>query len=68
LFQNILPTGIDRAEIHVFDLSGKRLKRYAANQSGTLVMKNPELEAGIYLYSLIINGKTVYTKRMIIIK
>jgi hypothetical protein len=63
-----LPFGVDRAEIQVFDLSGKRLKRYAVNRSGAVVIKGSELKAGIYFYSLIIACKTVSTKRMILIK
>jgi hypothetical protein len=63
-----LPVGIDGAEIQIFDISGKRLKRYAVNQSGTVVVKSSGLNPGIYFYSLVINEKTVSTKRMIITK
>jgi hypothetical protein len=34
----------------------------------TLIIKGSELKAGIYFYSLVIAGKTVSTKRMIITK
>jgi hypothetical protein len=63
-----LPAGIDRAEIHIFDVSGKRLKQYVARRSEPVVIKRSELEAGIYFYSLVVAGKTVNTKRMIITK
>jgi hypothetical protein len=62
-----LPAGIDRAEIRIFDLSGRCLKQYVASQS-PVIIKSSELEAGIYFYSLVIAGKTVSTKRMIITK
>jgi hypothetical protein len=62
-----LPAGIDRAEIQIYDLSGRCLKQYVASQS-PVVIKSSELEAGIYFYSLVIAGKTVSTKRMIITK
>jgi hypothetical protein len=61
-----LPNGIDGAEIQLFDLSGKCLKRYVANQSGSVIIKSSEFKAGIYFYSLIIGGKPVNTKRMIL--
>jgi hypothetical protein len=64
----ILPVGVNRAEIHIFDLSGKRLKQYVVRQSEPMVIKSSELEGGIYFYSLLIAGKTVSTKRMIITK
>jgi hypothetical protein len=63
-----LPAGIDGAEIQIFDISGKRLKRYTAGQSGTVVIKSSELKSGVYFYSLIIAGKPADTKRMIIMQ
>jgi hypothetical protein len=63
-----LPAGIDKAEIQIFDLNGRCLKRYPVNQSEPEVIKASELPAGIYIYSLIIAGKTVDTKRMILTK
>jgi hypothetical protein len=63
-----LPAGVDRAEIQLFDLNGQRLKRYIADQLGQVVVKSSELKAGIYFYSLVIAGKTVNTKQMILTK
>jgi hypothetical protein len=59
-----LPENANTAEIYVFGMQGKLLKKYPADQSGAVVIKGSDLKAGIYLYSLIVAGKQVDTKRM----
>jgi hypothetical protein len=59
---------INTAEIYVFDMQGKLLKKYSADKSGVVVIKGSDLKAGIYLYSLIVDGKQIDTKRMILTK
>lgn len=58
------------AEILVFDMNGKMLKAYTVepNQSSRVVIEGNELEAGMYLYSLVVDGQEVDTKRMILNK
>jgi hypothetical protein len=63
-----LPAGVASAEIQLCDFSGKLLKRQVVDPSGTVFLKSSELGAGVYFYSLVIAGKTVATKQMIIIK
>jgi len=56
------------AQILVFDMTGKLLKSYKAMQGkNQLVIKKEDLIAGMYYYSLIIAGKEIDTKKMILI-
>ena len=57
------------AAICIFDLQGKMLKKLpvsSANDSVTI--KDNELGQGMFLYSLLVNGKEIGTKKMIIAK
>ncbi len=61
-----LASGIQNAHICIFNMQGTLLKRYPADISGSLVIHGTELSPGMYLYSLIADGKEVDTKRMIL--
>ncbi|WP_026753109.1 tail fiber domain-containing protein [Sediminibacter sp. Hel_I_10] len=63
-----LPEGIAEASILVLDLNGKLLKTYdVSEQRGQLSISASELNgAGMYLYTLYVNGKDMVTKRMIL--
>jgi len=57
------------ATIYIFDMQGKELKQipvYHGQQSVTI--NGYELSAGMYLYSLVVNGQEIETKRMILSK
>ena len=57
------------AAICIFDLSGKMLKKLPISSGGTSVSINGwELGEGMFLYTLLINGQEIDTKRMIITK
>jgi len=63
-----LPSEIKTAEIYIFNLQGGLLKKIPASHSGIVDIKGSDLQAGIYLYSLIVDGNEVDTKRMILTK
>ena len=64
-----LPNEASNAYIYIFDLSGKMLRQIPVDSSMQSVTVNSyELSAGIYLYSLVVNGQEIDTKRMIITK
>lgn len=64
-----LPDNTANANICIFDLSGKMLKQIPVHSGMQSVTINGyELAAGMYLYSLVINGQEVETKRMILSK
>lgn len=55
------------AAICIFDMSGKMLKKLPVTQGMTSITVNGyELGEGLYLYSLIVNGREIDTKRMIL--
>ena len=65
-----LPTTVTNANIYVYDMNGIQLKNYSLTErgKGNLVIQGSELNAGMYLYALIADGKVIDTKRMILTK
>jgi len=65
-----LPTTVNSAVIYVYDMNGVQLKSYPITQrdKGNITIQGSELNAGIYLYTLIADGKVIDTKRMILTK
>jgi len=65
-----LPTTVSNASIYVYDMNGVQLKSYSINQrgKGNITIQGSELNAGMYLYALIADGKVIDTKRMILTK
>ncbi len=62
-----LPDNAVNAFIYIFDMQGKMQKQICITPSQNSVTVNAyELQAGLYLYSLVVNGKEIATKRMII--
>lgn len=57
------------AAICIFDMTGKMLKKLPVSSGETSVSVNGwELGEGMFLYTLIVNGREIDTKRMIITK
>ncbi|OSZ79452.1 hypothetical protein CAP35_14730 [Chitinophagaceae bacterium IBVUCB1] len=58
------------AFIAIYDLNGKELYKYAieGKGKGSITVSGEQLVPGIYLYSLIIDGKETDTKRMVVSK
>ena len=54
------------ADIYIFNMQGGIVKKIVADRSGRMEIQGSELQAGMYLYSLIADGKEVDTKRMIL--
>jgi hypothetical protein len=64
-----LPQTIQQAYICIFDMQGKMLKKLDASAGDNiLTIQGSELQAGMYLYSLIADGKEMDTKKMILTK
>lgn len=62
-----LPENAVEAALCVYDLQGKQIKKYELqDNNGTVVLDASELGAGMYLYSLIVDGKNIATRRMTI--
>ena len=64
-----LPDDMQNANICIFDMSGKMLKQIPVTSSmQSITINGYELAAGMYLYSLVVGGQEVDTKRMILSK
>jgi len=65
-----VPPGYQTASIHISTVEGKVVRQIELTQSGrsTLHLKTGTFPGGTYQYSLIIDGKLIDTKRMVIVK
>ena len=65
-----LPENTQTAILYIYDLSGKQVEQHDIQGRGNTVMTihADKMEAGMYIYSLIADGKVVATKRMIVMK
>ena len=64
-----LAENVSDAAICIFDMQGKMLREYPVSSTTESVSVNGyELGQGMFLYSLIVNGQEIDTKKMIITK
>ena len=66
----LIPSEASTALFCIYDMSGKQVKQNVIHERGktTLNVASEGLSAGMYLYSLIIDGKVIDTRRMILTK
>jgi hypothetical protein len=61
-----IPSGV-KANISIFDMSGKYIREYnLTDQKGELLINSNEIGKGMFIYSLISEGKIMVTKKMIV--
>jgi len=63
-----IPDKVINSVIYIYDLQGKQIKSYNVKERGEsfIMINGYELDPGIYLYTLIADGKEIGTKRMIL--
>jgi hypothetical protein len=62
-----LPQEIKTASLIVYDLSGKQLTSFPLERTTTsITITSEKLAAGIYIYSVMADGKIMDSKRMIV--
>ena len=63
-----IPTNAQQATIYIYSMSGVQLMRYELSAFGenSIIIGANELYAGTFLYSLVVDGKIIDTKQMII--
>ena len=63
-----IPEASSRANIHIYNLQGKQIKQIniESKGNGSVTINGYELTSGMYMYSLIVDGKEVDTKKMIL--
>lgn len=65
----VLPDNTHNAYIYIFDMTGKLLRQIPIDSSmSSIDIHGYELTPGMYIYSLIIGGKEIDTKKMILSK
>lgn len=65
-----LPETVQTANIYIYDMNGSQIEQIALAERGeaSITVNGGQLSAGMYLYSLIADGKVIDTKRMILTK
>ena len=65
-----LPESVAQATIYVYDMQGKQIKSVKVSGRGetSATISGSELEAGMYIYALIADGREIDSKRMILTK
>lgn len=63
-----LPETVKQANLTIYDMQGKQLRKIDINErnEASIKINAKELPAGMYMYSLIADGKEMDTKRMIL--
>ncbi len=61
-----LPGGVGKAEIRISNPAGQVIRTIAVSKSGDLMLITDGLPAGVYPYALVVEGKVVETKTMVI--
>lgn len=61
---------VNKAVLYVYDMNGKQIAEYPIAERGevNVIIEGNSLEAGMYLYSLIVDENVIDTKRMILTK
>lgn len=64
----IVPTEAKQASIYIYNMLGEQLSQYDVSTfgEGNITISANELYAGTFLYSLVVDGKLIDTKQMII--
>ena len=65
-----LPETVEKANLYIYDMNGKQIEQIPLTERGdaSFTVNGGQLAAGMYLYSLIADGKVIDTKRMILTK
>jgi len=83
LFQNIpnpfsadteirfeIPENTTSAKLLIHDMQGAEIKSYSISERGfcSIIIRGSELQAGMYMYTLLVNNTIIDTKKMILTK
>lgn len=65
-----IPQNSQNASLLIYNMNGKQIEQFTLSQKGknSIVLEGSRLEAGMYLYSLIVDGEVIDVKRMILTK
>ena len=65
-----IPENTTSAKLLIHDMQGVEIKSYNINTKGVgnIIIQGSELQAGMYMYTLLVNNRVVDTKKMILTK
>ena len=65
-----IPDKAQTASIFIYDMSGKQVQNIAVSERGetNITVYASDLSAGMYIYTLVVDGKAAVTRRMIVSK
>jgi hypothetical protein len=63
-----LPEGVTKAYLQITDALGRTIKTLQLTASGVLSFDASSLSSGVYNYSLVVDNKTVQTRKMTVLK
>jgi len=65
-----VPNAVSRANLYIYNMQGEQIKQLTITERGnsSVTIEGHSLKAGMYLYTLIADGKEVDTKKMILTK
>lgn len=65
-----IPDKAQTANIFIYDMSGKQVQNIAVSERGetNITVYASDLSAGMYIYTLVVDGKVAVTRRMIVEK
>ena len=63
-----IPTTASRATLYIYDMNGTQIKSIPIQDFGhnSVTLQGNSMKAGMYLYSLVVDGVVIDTKRMIL--
>ena len=63
-----IPEKTQKANIFIYDMSGKQVQAIPVNERGetNITVYASDLTAGMYIYTLVVDGKVVVTRKMIV--
>jgi hypothetical protein len=68
-FRYRLPEGAEAAQLVINGLDGRTLEPFAiGDNTGSIVWKTANVKNGVYLFSLVVDGKRLETQRLVIAK
>lgn len=65
-----IPSNAQAANIYIYDMSGKQVQSLPVSERGetNITVYAADLSAGMYIYTLVVDGKVAVTRRMIVSK
>ena len=65
-----IPSNAQTANIYIYDMSGKQVQSLPVSERGetNITVYAADLSAGMYIYTLVVDGKVAVTRRMIVSK